>query len=309
MSRLYDADTENIEVGTWATTGVDISAFIWIQIDSLPTADRRFFQKGNGSAEANTDWMLSNNDTAPQYKPRIRLRRNGSTNTFNFASTLITFPSPWIHAGFTYAGGSNSGIMYHQGSSYATFSHSETTGDISQRTKKIEIGNADTSSLAFFGQAAWFCVWDSVLAPNEVAALFRGRTPIFVRPDKILGCYPLWGTHSPEIDLSPNQRGGVVTGATRGTSGPPVEPFSVMNNIWVDDVSAPVGGEPADFSDIAIQSRGSIPANSQLYALPASKAPGLMVGTHPQVYETGLEIATSAVVPVTVISRAIPTRN
>jgi len=79
-------------------------------------------------------------------------------------------------------------------------------------------------------ETAWQVRWSVPLTANELMALARGVCPLLIRPDAITHCYPLWGSHSPEIDLSPNHDTATVTG-TSVTNGPPVTLFTPKTSV------------------------------------------------------------------------------
>lgn len=51
------------------------------------------------------------------------------------------------------------------------------------------------------GKLAEPAVWDAALTADEVNSLERGISPLLVRPQSLVSYWPLYGRHSPEIDL------------------------------------------------------------------------------------------------------------
>jgi hypothetical protein len=152
----------------------------------------------------------------------IHLYTNGSAGLEVYAcSDPITITGPtasantWIHVclvGNT-AGGSAielfiNGASYASGTVGTSFSYS-----------------AGTLILCSDGGAAFLdALVDDLrfytvqLSANEITSIMRGGTP---RPQSYYLHWPLWGLHSPEIDLSGNGRLGTLTGTTRGTINAP----------------------------------------------------------------------------------------
>lgn len=220
-----------------------MSIFLWAKIrQTFETGiGARLVQKGDGTGtEAAHTWMLANNSSTV-WTPRVRLKRNGNTDTFNASSTGDTLPTGWHHSGFTYDGGANSGITYHDGASHHTWSHTETTGNIEQDSKTVRLMGAEGDPDAIDAIMSWVGIWDVALSADEVAALASGILPIYIRPDKLLACYPLWGVQSPEIDLTSNARSVTLTGTTRGATDAPVEPFLISSRVFEEVVAAPAG--------------------------------------------------------------------
>lgn len=83
-----------------------------------------------------------------------------------------------------------------------------------------------TPATYWTGDIAELTVWNVVLTDQEVAILAKGIRSRRLRPINCIAYYPLWGTHSPEIDLVSIPNSMTVTGATRGIGHAPVEPFS-----------------------------------------------------------------------------------
>lgn len=80
---------------------------------------------------------------------------------------------------------------------------------------RIAIGRRMSSSPsdALDGRLAECMLWDVVLTADEETALFNGINPGLIRPTNLKGHWPVWGLHSPEIDLS-NQNNALTVGGT-----------------------------------------------------------------------------------------------
>jgi hypothetical protein len=74
------------------------------------------------------------------------------------------------------------------------------------------------------GTFAELTYWSDALGASEIAALAGGVSPASVRPTKLTHYWPLWGTHSPEINLVRGASSGTLTGTSRA-NGPPIAPF------------------------------------------------------------------------------------
>jgi hypothetical protein len=51
------------------------------------------------------------------------------------------------------------------------------------------------------GKVAEVAVWRVDLTADEIASLYRGYSPLLIRPGSLRGYWPLTGRHSPEPDL------------------------------------------------------------------------------------------------------------
>lgn len=68
---------------------------------------------------------------------------------------------------------------------------------------RIAIGARPSSTVANFmdGAIAEAALWNAALSAADIAALAKGLCPLFVRPDALVGYWPLIGNASPEVDL------------------------------------------------------------------------------------------------------------
>lgn len=78
--------------------------------------------------------------------------------------------------------------------------------------------------LPFNGRIEHVTCWNAALSLSELAVLAGGVHPARIRPSNIVGRWPVWGLHSPEIDLAAGLYPLTVTGATLA-EGAPVRPF------------------------------------------------------------------------------------
>lgn len=156
---------------------------------------------GMGASAANTSSDASST-TGP----------NGTANT-------------WYHAAGT-SSAANQRTAYFNGSSAASNTDSRTPGSVN--TTSIGRLPRNGTALYFDGRLAEVGIWNVALNANEVAALAGRVSPRHIRPESLVGYWPVWGLHSPEIDLTANNRQMTVTGATLANHAP-VAPFTV----WV----------------------------------------------------------------------------
>ncbi len=106
----------------------------------------------------------------------------------------------------------------------------------------IAIGIRVASSLSkpFGGRIAHVGLWNKALDQLEIDALAAGVPVHRVRPADNVGDWPLWGLHSPEIDLSTQNNALTVggTGEPAIADGPPVGMFTrAPNSIFVPAVA------------------------------------------------------------------------
>lgn len=95
------------------------------------------------------------------------------------------------------------------------------TGNIQNNdNKSLTVGSNNNPLETFWnGRLAYASVWDVTLTETQVNEEMRRP---FIIPDSQLSKWPIWGTDSPEIDLSGNGRTGTITEAAEFFDGPPV---------------------------------------------------------------------------------------
>ena len=78
---------------------------------------------------------------------------------------------------------------------------------LSNASDRVSIGRAGDSTPGNYmsGRIAEAAIWDVALTDTEIARLLR-QPFRYVRPANLVAYWPLWGLHSPEIDLSGNGR-------------------------------------------------------------------------------------------------------
>jgi hypothetical protein len=111
-----------------------------------------------------------------------------------------------------------------------------------------------TPSLYENGRLAEVAIWNVALTDAEVASIAKGVSPPYIQPAALVGYWPLWGDHSPEIDLTFNARSMTVTGATKADH-PPVMPYNY--SLWVP--SSPMIQEAAPAGHPTMRRWGGVP--------------------------------------------------
>ncbi|MFQ5788418.1 MAG: LamG-like jellyroll fold domain-containing protein, partial [Thermodesulfobacteriota bacterium] len=89
-------------------------------------------------------------------------------------------------------------------------------GDI----QDVDIGERSDGGFNYDGILSDCAMWSVVLSDAEINALSNGIPPKVIRPDSILGYWPLYGSHSPEPDWSGNGENGTITGTAKAEHAP-----------------------------------------------------------------------------------------
>lgn len=101
------------------------------------------------------------------------------------------------------------------GSNVQAFRENRTAGGVN-----LNIGGQQVTIPTFAGRVAQAAMWNTVLSTYEVGALQAGVSPSRIRPQSLVGFWPLYGTSSPEDDLSGHAYNGTLTGTTVATQPP-----------------------------------------------------------------------------------------
>ena len=152
-------------------------------------------------------------------------------------STTGTFTQDvWHHAllRFYNAGTGQTNTLWANGAQDGTLASGSFTLSANVVIAGFLTGSTSINKDVDIADFAW---WDTNLSDNEVIALARGMNPGRVRQANLLAHLPLWGLHSPEIDLSAYSDTATVTG-TSVANGPPVTLFTPKQTSMITDTAA-----------------------------------------------------------------------
>ena len=144
----------------------------------------------------------------------------------------------WHHAGGVFAT-STSRTAYIDGVAGSANTTSTTQAGLDNTT----IGYLDIDSNFNFmsGRIAEAAIWNVVLTSDEMAVLAKGYSPLFVRPESLVGYWPLRGRYSPEIDVV-GAADMTVTGAVAADHPRILLPGAARTVAVADAAGQPMGG-------------------------------------------------------------------
>lgn len=111
----------------------------------------------------------------------------------------------------------------------------DTDADATADNGSVTFGETDAGSDDMDGDMAYVTYVNRALGKNDISAYLRdpiGTAKAWEVQSGIEYCFPIWGAHSPEIDLSPNARVGTLTGTTKGQD-PPVDSIWTISPVPV----------------------------------------------------------------------------
>lgn len=207
MSRTNSGDSANyIEVDSGALgLSLPVTLAGWINCNDITADDRCLIMSGGAYLRVD--------------------KSTGKMEFFAGASTVATVNSigtnEWAHGAGRVWDSPSAGKSSVLNGDIDNMGTSGTSGWTAGASRLgLRVGGSDPLD----GLLAWVSAWGVLLTDDEVIALAQGRNPMTVRPDAIVGCWPLWGEHSPEINLAASAYQGDITGTmTADLEMPPVE--------------------------------------------------------------------------------------
>ncbi len=228
MARLFDdAATEYLDFAGAAIAAHPVTLACWFYSDD--TAATQHLVSVADNTVTNRSWHLT----------LISGKVAMGANAGNYASTTGSYAAnTWTHA-CGVAAATNDRRVYMNGADKVTNAVGATLGS----RNRTSIGRLSSSAPAGYmsGRIALPAIWNVAFTDAEVAAAASGIDPCRMRPDALVGYWPIWGLHSPEIDLTSGGRLMTVTGTTLA-NGPPIQPFS--RRFWRGFTDQAAGAPP-----------------------------------------------------------------
>ncbi len=196
MARDFDGVDQSLDVvSNLGITDYPMSMGIWFRIS------------GDMAASQALMWYTDVSSTGAYFACYYRGNATGDpisaatrNTTFNDAQTSSSpTQNVWHHALGSYASTSDVRAYIDGGSEGQDTSAQTMPGGIDEFA--LGYANDDTPSTWLEGQLAEAAVWNIALTAADAAVLATGASPLLVRPDALVGYWPLWGNDSPEIDL------------------------------------------------------------------------------------------------------------
>ena len=238
MARSFvAASSQSLLAATTPITATPLTVACWYTLTSTATGSARTLISISSQADDNNFFRLAANDGV---NGRIDAETKGSASTFQSTYTLPGFAvNTWFHAAAVFAS-PTSRIAYGDGVAGTENTTSQTPAGLST----ISVGVLKRTGHVHYhdGLLKLPAIWDVALTADEMAQLATGVWPGKIRPESLVGFWPLWGDDSPEPDFAAGARQLTVTGATKSDSGPPVQPMSSMWWGSCADVSVAGGG-------------------------------------------------------------------
>ena len=215
MARLFDdASTEYMEKDAAPVTAYPLTMACWFYSDDA-AADQGLMSIID--KDAPDQWLAALHARGGIAGDPVRASVRAGTQV-NVVTTTGYSVNTWHHACGVFAS-TTSRDVFIDGDSKG----SNTTSSSPSGVDRISVGRQGDSTPGNYmsGRIAEAAVWNVALNDFEIALLATpGITPNRIRPDNLRGYWPVWGLHSPEIDLSGQGNSLTVNGATRADHAP-----------------------------------------------------------------------------------------
>lgn len=213
MARSFiRANADVLTAGSAAATAPPFTMASWFRTDNI--AVQQILTGFSTSGSANNFFSLSMSSTGA-----IQATAQTTSGAAATSSTVVGAANVWHHATAVFTS-SASRAAYLDGGGKGT----NTTNKSPTAPNRTTI-SSPTSSVAMSGRIAEVAIWNVALTDAEILALSGGLAPPYVQPGALIGYWPVWGLHSPEIDLTANNRTMTLTGTAQADHAP-VQPFS-----------------------------------------------------------------------------------
>ena len=209
MARLFnDAALDRlVYTGAAAVTGVPLTMACWFYCDD---ATQQLALVSIGDTAGGDNWIVlrvNGEDVGDPVQAAVA-NVSGAVASSSTGYSVNT----WHHAAATFTAVDNR-AAYIDGGSKGTDTTSITPAGLDATGIGVRVKSSNDTH--FSGRIAEAAIWNVALSDAEVAALAKGFSPTLMRPDTLVGYWPLFGNDASELDRWENRFDMTVTGATK----------------------------------------------------------------------------------------------
>lgn len=238
MARDFTKNTSNTlalgtaALGTLVNGASAISFAAWAYADSYSatsTANNRVFTALIGGI-TNAGFAIGVDNTGANPVLRVSARSDNADALQAASSATIISTGQWWHLGGVVNFAADTITPYVNGASEGdtgvTFANTTYVSGSPSREDVIGAISFITSipEGQWDGRIAEFALWNVNIGANAFRSLAQGHSPLRVHPTQPVTYMPLWGDHSPEIDLRDALVGTIAGSVPKGNHAP-VVPF------------------------------------------------------------------------------------
>jgi hypothetical protein len=208
---------------TGAALGTDIAnwAFhLWIKGQSAPSSAK---QTGAWSLQTTGTFSFNSgfiwDDTRVGFPHSVfNKRASGAFDTCQIPGTFVG--GTWYAIGARLLGSTLD--VFLNGAKVSTLASGAPPNSVANMSLFNNVAGSGTPFLGSIGEAA--CWYTNLPTDADFAALAKGQTAELILPQNTFAYWPLWGFHSPELDLSTSVRRGTLNGTLSRDDEPPITP-------------------------------------------------------------------------------------
>ena len=166
----FDGTSSHVNLGNLDVAGTGITMAAWINADNFGNSDGRIFAKSDGTANADTTWMLSVVDVGPDVYLRLRLSAGNHTELL-VASDFSLSTSQWYHVAATYDQSTGDMAIYVNGNLVEFGAHSVGGAVDQDPAQDVWIGGNPAGGNYFDGRIDEALLMQRALTAGEIAVL------------------------------------------------------------------------------------------------------------------------------------------
>lgn len=195
MARTFvRASNQLLAVASAPVTAVPLTLSIWANSSTVSIFQENF-AVDVGAAGDDGFWLGTDN---PAANP-MRAATNDGTYRFSGAATRPTDGS-WFFTAGRYSAVNSRFVWVDQTESTEGTDSATPTG-IDSVSIGARLGQIAGGVNNWDGDLAEAAIWNVGLNDEELIALAKGYSPLFIRPQNLVFYCPIWGNDSPEIDI------------------------------------------------------------------------------------------------------------
>jgi hypothetical protein len=219
MSRRGWSDTNFLSYAAGVVTAAPLTMACWVKTSITGTAQSPMSLNNTASILNRNEFDLrltSGNQVSAAIGDSVGFSQSNAPGTFT-ANT-------WFHAAAVFASATSRTAYFNGAASTPNTTSRVPSGingtsigkQLSASPGNIPLAPAGTGDI---GEAA---IWNVALTDADIAALAAGLSPLLVRPDALVGYWPLLGVGSPENNLVSNVSRMTITGSLSQSEHPRV---------------------------------------------------------------------------------------
>lgn len=279
MARSFNGSSDYIDCGTGVSSPANLTVLCWV--NTTASADSTYKGIVGRNQNAAGGYRLYAGASGNKFAFYADLVGHGTTGIDPFTMGSAISNGTWYCVGATVDSGSAGMTAYLNGSSAGTM---PTSGGLASASSNFIIGQDEQVAGARFlnGLVAEVAIWSVVLSTTDIARFANGERAYTINPAHLIGYWPLDGLSSPEPDISGNGNNGTLTGTSKASSDPPVDPFFTTQYYTLPRGYEEIRYREYTWRDRRVQIRGkdTLPRNKFQYEVPKGPIPGITLSTH-----------------------------